>query len=57
MTCARRRLEVDVKALKDPMPTQKLAFTKHRTALLKRIHKFQQVQIVLVLPRLRLGCP
>ncbi|KAJ6463767.1 hypothetical protein C8R47DRAFT_1079761 [Mycena vitilis] len=41
-----RRLEVDVKALKDPSPTQRLAFTKRRTALLKRIHKFRQVQSV-----------
>ncbi|KAJ7029965.1 hypothetical protein C8F04DRAFT_1211814 [Mycena alexandri] len=41
-----RRLEVDVKALKDPSPTQRLAFTKRRTALLKRIFKFRQIQRV-----------
>ncbi|KAJ7920718.1 hypothetical protein B0H13DRAFT_1605173 [Mycena leptocephala] len=41
-----RRLEVDVKALKDPTPAQRLAFTKRRTALLKQIHKFRQVQRV-----------
>ncbi|KAJ6483477.1 hypothetical protein C8R47DRAFT_1217563 [Mycena vitilis] len=39
-----RRLEMEVKALKDPSPTQRLAFTKRRTALLKRIHKFRQIQ-------------
>ncbi|KAJ7175542.1 hypothetical protein C8R46DRAFT_1030587 [Mycena filopes] len=41
-----RRLEVDVKALKDPSPTQRLAFTKRRTTLLKRIFKFRQIQRV-----------
>ncbi|KAJ6464246.1 hypothetical protein C8R47DRAFT_992084 [Mycena vitilis] len=47
-----RRLEIDVRALKDPTPTQKLAFTKRRTTLLKRIHKFRQVQAV-YMPALR----
>jgi hypothetical protein len=42
----RRRLEVDVHVLKDPTPTQKLAFMKRRTALLKRIHKFREIQRV-----------
>ncbi|KAJ7154821.1 hypothetical protein C8R46DRAFT_911140 [Mycena filopes] len=41
-----RRLDVDVKALKDPSPTQRLAFTKRRTAMLKRIFKFRQIQRV-----------
>jgi hypothetical protein len=35
---------VDVHALKDPTATQMLGFTKRRTALLKRIHKFRQIQ-------------
>jgi hypothetical protein len=48
----RRRLEIDVRALKDPSPAQKLAFTKHRITLLKRIHKFRQVQGV-YMPALR----
>ncbi|KAF7372421.1 CxC2 domain-containing protein [Mycena venus] len=39
-----RKLEIDVRALKDPSPAQKLVFTKHRTSLLKRIHKFRQIQ-------------
>ncbi|KAF7356782.1 hypothetical protein MVEN_01013500 [Mycena venus] len=39
-----RRLTVDVRALKDPSASQKLAFTKRCTALLKRIHKFRQIQ-------------
>ncbi|KAJ7666199.1 hypothetical protein DFH06DRAFT_1323329 [Mycena polygramma] len=39
-----RKLEVDVRALKDPSPTQKLAFAKRRTAMLKRIHKFRLMQ-------------
>ncbi|KAJ7079826.1 hypothetical protein B0H15DRAFT_924531 [Mycena belliarum] len=47
-----RRLEVDVRALKDPSTTQKLAFVKRRTALLKRIFKFRQVQRV-YMPTLR----
>ncbi|KAJ6513670.1 hypothetical protein C8R47DRAFT_1064378 [Mycena vitilis] len=47
-----RRLEIDVRALKEPTPTQKLAFTKRRTALLKRIHRFRQVQAV-YMPALR----
>ncbi|KAJ6593080.1 hypothetical protein B0H19DRAFT_1245897 [Mycena capillaripes] len=47
-----RRLEIDVRALKDPTPTQKLAFLKRRTALLKQIHKFRQVQRV-YMPALR----
>ncbi|KAJ7511017.1 hypothetical protein B0H11DRAFT_1701219 [Mycena galericulata] len=41
-----RRLEVDVRALKDPSVNQKLAFTKRRMALLKRIYKFRQIQRV-----------
>ncbi|KAJ7659787.1 hypothetical protein DFH06DRAFT_1130542 [Mycena polygramma] len=41
-----RRLEMDVWALKDPTPAQKLAFTKKRTVVLKRIHKLCQVQAV-----------
>ncbi|KAJ7605673.1 hypothetical protein DFH06DRAFT_1348526 [Mycena polygramma] len=47
-----RRLEIDVHALKDPSLTQKLGFTKRRTALLKRIHKFRQLQAV-YMPSLR----
>ncbi|KAJ7248186.1 hypothetical protein B0H12DRAFT_1203131 [Mycena haematopus] len=47
-----RKLEIDVRALKDPSATQKLAFTKRRTALLKRIHRFRQVQGV-YMPALR----
>ncbi|KAJ7712102.1 hypothetical protein B0H16DRAFT_1667635 [Mycena metata] len=47
-----RRLEVDVKALKDPSPTQRLAFTKRRTAILKRMYKFRQIQRV-YMPTLR----
>ncbi|KAJ6454053.1 hypothetical protein C8R47DRAFT_997428 [Mycena vitilis] len=41
-----RRLEIDVKALRDPTATQKLGFMKQRTALLKQIHKFRQLQAV-----------
>ncbi|KAJ6494178.1 hypothetical protein C8R45DRAFT_927406 [Mycena sanguinolenta] len=41
-----RKLTVDVNALKDPTPTQKLAFTRRRTALLKHIHKFREIQCV-----------
>ncbi|KAJ7807746.1 hypothetical protein B0H14DRAFT_3091205 [Mycena olivaceomarginata] len=41
-----RRLSVDVRALKDPSPTQKLAFTKRRTALLKEIRKFRKMQSI-----------
>ncbi|KAK6966393.1 hypothetical protein R3P38DRAFT_3246345 [Favolaschia claudopus] len=37
-----RKLEVDVRALKDPLT----AFTKRRTTLLRRIYKFRQVQAV-----------
>ncbi|KAJ6495711.1 hypothetical protein C8R47DRAFT_1176230 [Mycena vitilis] len=47
-----RRLEMDVWALKDPTPAQKLAFTKRRTVVLKRIHKLRQVQAV-YMPALR----
>ncbi|KAJ7148600.1 hypothetical protein C8R46DRAFT_1231115 [Mycena filopes] len=43
---AQRRLAVDVRALRDPSPNQKLTFTKRRTALLKRIYKFRQLQRV-----------
>ncbi|KAJ7039429.1 hypothetical protein C8F04DRAFT_1255133 [Mycena alexandri] len=39
-----RKLEVDIRAVKDPSPSQKLAFTKRRTALLKQIFKFRGVQ-------------
>ncbi|KAJ7611265.1 hypothetical protein FB45DRAFT_1119943 [Roridomyces roridus] len=39
-----RRLEVDVKALKDPTPSQRLAFLKRRTTLRNRIQKFRQIQ-------------
>ncbi|KAJ7787842.1 hypothetical protein B0H14DRAFT_3505052 [Mycena olivaceomarginata] len=41
---AQRKLTVDVRVLKDPTATQMLAFTKRRIALLKRIHKFRQIQ-------------
>ncbi|KAF7335067.1 CxC2 domain-containing protein [Mycena venus] len=41
-----RRLAVDVRALQDPSPSQKLAFLKRRTTLLKRIHRFRQLQRV-----------
>ncbi|KAJ7446031.1 hypothetical protein B0H11DRAFT_1930373 [Mycena galericulata] len=41
-----RRLEVDVRALKDPSANQKLGFTKRRTTLLKRIYKFREIQRV-----------
>ncbi|KAJ6471041.1 hypothetical protein C8R45DRAFT_1218230 [Mycena sanguinolenta] len=40
----RHKLTVDVGALKEPTATQKLNFTRHRTALLKWIHKFRQIQ-------------
>lgn len=35
-----------MRALKDPTPTQKLAFLKRRTALLKKIYNFRQIQRV-----------
>ncbi|KAF8135325.1 hypothetical protein K438DRAFT_1786899 [Mycena galopus ATCC 62051] len=41
---AQCKLGIDVRALKNPSVSQKLAFTKRRTMLLKRIHKFRQVQ-------------
>jgi hypothetical protein len=41
-----------VRALKDPSPAQRLAFMKRRTMLLKRIHKFRQIQGV-YMPALR----
>ncbi|KAJ7431147.1 hypothetical protein B0H11DRAFT_2165768 [Mycena galericulata] len=41
-----RRLEVDIRALKDPSPAQKLGFMKRRTTMLKRIHKFRAIQRV-----------
>ncbi|KAJ7465326.1 hypothetical protein B0H11DRAFT_2159688 [Mycena galericulata] len=47
-----RRLEVDIRALKDPSPAQRLAFLKRRTAMLKQIYKFRQVQRV-YMPALR----
>ncbi|KAJ7925440.1 hypothetical protein B0H13DRAFT_1600492 [Mycena leptocephala] len=48
----RRRLEIDIKALQHASATQKLGFMKRRTALLKRIHKFRQLQRV-YMPALR----
>jgi hypothetical protein len=39
-------LEIDVKALQHPSASQKLAFMKQRTALLKRIYKFRELQRV-----------
>ncbi|KAJ7078694.1 hypothetical protein B0H15DRAFT_924757 [Mycena belliarum] len=47
-----RRLEIDVKALQHPSATQKLAFLKRRTVLLKKIHKFRDLQRV-YMPSLR----
>ncbi|KAJ7718493.1 hypothetical protein DFH07DRAFT_784927 [Mycena maculata] len=47
-----RRLELDIRVLKDPSPAQRLAFTKRRTTLLKRIHKFRGIQRV-YMPALR----
>ncbi|KAJ7036101.1 hypothetical protein C8F04DRAFT_954156, partial [Mycena alexandri] len=47
-----RRLEIDIKALQHPTASQKLSFTKRRTALVKRIHKFRQLQLV-YMPALR----
>ncbi|KAF7330703.1 CxC2 domain-containing protein [Mycena sanguinolenta] len=41
-----RKLTVDVNALKEPTATQKLNFTRRHTVLLKRIHKFRQIQRV-----------
>ncbi|KAJ7773599.1 hypothetical protein DFH07DRAFT_952645 [Mycena maculata] len=41
-----RRLELDVRVLKDPSAAQKLAFMKRRTTLLKKIHKFREIQRV-----------
>ncbi|KAF8143612.1 hypothetical protein K438DRAFT_1993752 [Mycena galopus ATCC 62051] len=38
---AQRKLEIDIRALKDPSVAQTLAFTKNHTALLRQIHKFQ----------------
>ncbi|KAJ7794073.1 hypothetical protein B0H14DRAFT_3497397 [Mycena olivaceomarginata] len=49
---AQRKLEVDVRALKDPSVVQRLAFTKRRTALRNRIIKFRQLQRV-YMPALR----
>ncbi|KAF7349498.1 CxC2 domain-containing protein [Mycena sanguinolenta] len=43
---AQRKLTVDVSAIKDPSATQKLDFTRRRTALLRRIHKFREIQRV-----------
>ncbi|KAJ7042742.1 hypothetical protein C8F04DRAFT_1251560 [Mycena alexandri] len=48
----RRRLEIDIKALQHPTASQKLGFTKRRTALVKRIHKFRRLQLV-YMPALR----
>ncbi|KAJ7066855.1 hypothetical protein B0H15DRAFT_958289 [Mycena belliarum] len=47
-----RRLEIDVKSLQTPTATQKLAFMKRRTALLKKIHKFRDMQRI-YMPALR----
>ncbi|KAJ7842389.1 hypothetical protein B0H14DRAFT_3692184 [Mycena olivaceomarginata] len=49
---AQWKLEVDVRALKDPSVVQRLAFTKRRTALRNRITKFRQLQRV-YMPALR----
>ncbi|KAJ7038483.1 hypothetical protein C8F04DRAFT_1256091 [Mycena alexandri] len=49
---AQRRLEIDIKALQHPTANQKLGFTKRRTALVKRIHRFRQLQLV-YMPALR----
>ncbi|KAJ7182645.1 hypothetical protein C8R43DRAFT_869153 [Mycena crocata] len=49
---AQRRSTVDMKALKDPSVTQKLAFTKWRTTLLKQIYKFRAIQRI-YMPALR----
>ncbi|KAJ6457326.1 hypothetical protein C8R45DRAFT_943279 [Mycena sanguinolenta] len=43
-TLGTRKLAVDVCVLKDPSVNQKLQFTKRRTALLLRIHKFRGLQ-------------
>ncbi|KAJ7720209.1 hypothetical protein DFH07DRAFT_972678 [Mycena maculata] len=47
-----RKLEVDVRALKDLSAAQKLGFMKRQTLLLKRIHKFRAVQRI-YMPALR----
>ncbi|KAJ6522923.1 hypothetical protein DFH09DRAFT_1096882 [Mycena vulgaris] len=47
-----QQLEIDIKALKDASPSQKLAFTKRRTAMLKRMHRFREVQRI-YMPALR----
>ncbi|KAK7056153.1 CxC2 domain-containing protein [Favolaschia claudopus] len=47
-----RKLEIDVRALKEPSTAQRLNFTKRRTTLLRRLHKFRQVQAV-YMPSLR----
>ncbi|KAJ7810465.1 hypothetical protein B0H13DRAFT_2384593 [Mycena leptocephala] len=47
-----RRLEIDMKALQTPTASQKLAFMKRRTALVKKIHQFRQLQLV-YMPALR----
>ncbi|KAJ6462735.1 hypothetical protein C8R47DRAFT_992910 [Mycena vitilis] len=41
-----RLLDIDVRALKEPSVNQRLGFTKRRTAVLKSIHRFRQVQAV-----------
>ncbi|KAJ7799699.1 hypothetical protein B0H14DRAFT_2616828 [Mycena olivaceomarginata] len=43
---SQRHLEVSVRALRNPSPSQKLDFTKRRISLLKRIHKFRELQTV-----------
>ncbi|KAJ6579040.1 hypothetical protein DFH09DRAFT_1310403 [Mycena vulgaris] len=47
-----RRLEIDVKALQHPTASQKLGFMKRRMTLLKKIHRFREVQRV-YMPSLR----
>ncbi|KAJ7782431.1 hypothetical protein DFH07DRAFT_764579 [Mycena maculata] len=48
-----QRLEVDVRALKDPLTAQKLGFMKRRMSLLKRIHRFHAAQQI-YMPALRM---
>jgi hypothetical protein len=48
----RWQLEIDMKALQTPTTSQKLVFMKRRTALVKKIHQFRQLQLV-YMPALR----
>ncbi|KAJ7758475.1 hypothetical protein DFH07DRAFT_867982 [Mycena maculata] len=41
-----RNLEIDIRAVQHPTPNQNLGFLKRRTALIKKIHKFHQLQLV-----------